>query len=85
MWCSEEPLKLAYPALYRIAYVKEAVVADCVHFQGDFVHWEVNFIRLVQDWEIDLVSSFLELLYSINIKRNELDKMCWRPSKAKGF
>uniref|UniRef100_A0A2N9G2I3 Reverse transcriptase zinc-binding domain-containing protein n=1 Tax=Fagus sylvatica TaxID=28930 RepID=A0A2N9G2I3_FAGSY len=42
VWCSEEPLKLAYPALYRIAYVKEAVVADCVHFRGDFVHWEAD-------------------------------------------
>ena len=41
MWCIEQPLKLAYPELYHIACNKEPVVADFVHFQGDYVHWEV--------------------------------------------
>jgi hypothetical protein len=44
------------------------------------VHWEVNFTRLVQDWELESISSFLELLYSVKIKRYEEDKMCWKPS-----
>ena len=28
VWCGEEPLKLTYPKLYRIACVKEGTVAD---------------------------------------------------------
>jgi hypothetical protein len=71
VWCIEEPLKFAYLELYRIACVKDVAVADFIQFQGEAVHWQVNFIRLVQDWEIESISSFLELLYSINIKRYE--------------
>ena len=85
MWCIEQPLKLAYPELNRIACNKDAVVADFIHFRGESVHWEENFTRLVQDWEIESVSSFLEVLYSAKIKRYEQDKMCWQPSQSTGF
>ena len=44
--CAEEPLKMAYPELYRIACVKDALVADFVQVQGNAVHWEVTFTRL---------------------------------------
>ena len=82
VWCIEEPLKFAYLELYCIACIKDVAVADFIQFQGEAVHWEVNFICLVQDWEIESISSFLELLYfffisflellySINIKRYE--------------
>ena len=85
VWCIEEPLKFVYPELYCIACVKDAPVADFVQFHGNAMHWEVTFTRLVQDWEIESTSSFLELLYSINIKRYMKDKMCWKPSRSKGF
>uniref|UniRef100_A0A2N9FRM3 Reverse transcriptase domain-containing protein n=1 Tax=Fagus sylvatica TaxID=28930 RepID=A0A2N9FRM3_FAGSY len=55
------PMNLHTSELYRIACNKEAVVADFVHFRGDSVYWEVNFTRLVQDWELESVSSFLEV------------------------
>jgi hypothetical protein len=76
VWCTEEPLKLAYPELYRIACVKDAPVSDFVQFWGNAVHWEVTFTRLAQDWELESISSFLDLLYSITIKNSEKDKMC---------
>jgi hypothetical protein len=85
VWCIDEPLKEAFPSLYRLACVKDATVADSVLFRGEDAHWEVNFTRTVQDWEIGTISSFLELLYSTTIKTNEEDKMCWRPSLTKGF
>jgi hypothetical protein len=85
VWCIEQPLKLAYPELNRIACNKDAVVADFIHFRDESVHWEENFTRLVQDWEIESVSSFLEVLYSAKIKRYEQDKMCWQPSQSIGF
>ena len=49
MWCGRDPLREAFPELYHIARVKEGVVADFLHFRGGSVHWEVNFIRLIQD------------------------------------
>ena len=49
VWCGEEPLKFAYPELYRIACVKDGLVADFVQCRGHDVHWEVTFTRLAQD------------------------------------
>jgi hypothetical protein len=60
VWCGGEPLKDVLPELHRIARVQDAVVADHVHFRDDSVHWEVQFTRLVQDWELESVSLFLE-------------------------
>ena len=85
VWCGEEPLKLAYPKLYRIACDKEGPVADFVQCRGHEVHWEVSFTRLAQDWELESISSFLELLYSVKIQSYERDKMCWKPARTKGF
>ena len=47
--------------------------------------WGLNFIRPVQDWEEESISSFLDLLYSSSMKGYGLDKVCWRGSQQKGF
>uniref|UniRef100_A0A2N9HT72 Reverse transcriptase zinc-binding domain-containing protein n=1 Tax=Fagus sylvatica TaxID=28930 RepID=A0A2N9HT72_FAGSY len=85
VWCIDVPLNEAFLGLYCLACIKDATVADSILFRGEDAHWEVNFTRTVQDWEIGTISSFLELLYSTTIKRNEEDRMCWRPSLTKGF
>uniref|UniRef100_A0A2N9IEM8 Reverse transcriptase zinc-binding domain-containing protein n=1 Tax=Fagus sylvatica TaxID=28930 RepID=A0A2N9IEM8_FAGSY len=85
VWCIDEPLKLAYPELYRIACVKDALVVDFVQIRGQAMHWEVTFTRLAQDWELESISSFFDLLYSTNILSTEKDKMCWKPARTKGF
>ena len=60
-------------------------MADFVQFRGHAVHWEVTFSRLAQDWELESISSFLELLYFINILSTDKDKICWKPLWSKGF
>ncbi len=85
VWCIGEPLKEAFPELYCIAHIKDVAVANFLHFQGESVHWEVNFNWLAQDWEIESVALFLELLYLVTIKRFEEDTVSWQPSPIKGF
>jgi hypothetical protein len=85
VWCIDDPLKVAYPELFRIARVKDAFVADNFQCRGDSVHWEVTFSRLAQDWEMESFSSFFELLYSVTITGIGEDKVCWPPSKSKSF
>ena len=46
VWCTDNPLKVAYPELYRIAKAKDAFVADNFQCRGDSIHWEVTFSRL---------------------------------------
>jgi hypothetical protein len=49
------------------------------------VSWDFDFIRYVQDWEIDDVASFLEVLSSSSVKGIGEDRMCWRGSSKDGF
>ena len=85
VWCLDESLKAAFMELYRITCVRDAAVANIIRIRSESVHWEVNFTRLFQDWELESISSFLELLYSTSIQKPEEDKMCWKVSKNKGF
>ena len=65
IWCGNCSLKEAYIELFHLARNKEAYVVDHLHYQNEAVSWVFNFTRLAQDWELESVSSFLELLYQV--------------------
>jgi len=37
------------------------------------IQWNVSFVRSVQDWEVDLVLEFFEVLYSLRWKQDSED------------
>ena len=83
LWCGDSSLKEAFPALYSIASNKEATVAEYMQFSHGNLSWEVEFVRNLQDWELDSLVSFLARLYSVSINDSGLDQMCWqRHSKS---
>lgn len=43
---------------------------------NDKIHWDINFIRLVNDWEVEYVSSLSNALYSVRRSRRVEDKWC---------
>ena len=47
--------------------------------------WDVSFFRGVHVRELEALSSFMETICSSSIRGFGEDKMCWIPSKAKGF
>jgi hypothetical protein len=40
------------------------------------IHWNIIFTRHVHDWEVEVVSSFFELLYSQRERHGGEDKIC---------
>uniref|UniRef100_A0A2N9JAL9 Reverse transcriptase domain-containing protein n=1 Tax=Fagus sylvatica TaxID=28930 RepID=A0A2N9JAL9_FAGSY len=84
-WCGTTSLKEAYPDLFRITRNKEAWVKEHLQYHNEVVSWVLNFIRPIQDWEEESLSSFLDLLYSSSVKGYGLDKMCWCGAQEKGF
>jgi hypothetical protein len=74
-------LKETFPELFCLARNRDALVADLMIAHNDVVHWDINFIRLVHDWEVDSISSFFNVLYSIRMGQGGDDKLCWIPSK----
>jgi hypothetical protein len=65
-------LKETFPLLFSIAHFKEAC---CRHmqFSNDSCQSKVTFIRVMHDWEMELVTSFFNLLYSIGLRRGGED------------
>jgi exonuclease III len=85
VWCGSCSLKHAFPDLYSIARNKDAAVGDLLQFQNGGVTWLIDFIRHVQDWELESVNLLLELLYSSSAKGYGEDRMCWRGGCQAGF
>jgi hypothetical protein len=85
VWCSDQLLKHVFPSLFSIARYKEAWVKDNFIWRNGLVEWNVIFVRSVQDWELDVVSSFFEMLYSCKALHGNEDHICWSPSKKGTF
>jgi hypothetical protein len=78
-------LSSPFRSLSCIARDKYALVADCIFSYNAEVHSEMNFIRLLHDWEVDFVFFFFfSSLYSVKSQGDE-DKCCWVPSKRQSF
>ena len=56
-------LKENFPEMYGIAWERDVSVTELISFSGETYHCNVNFIRSGQDWELESVASFMDLLY----------------------
>uniref|UniRef100_A0A2N9IAI6 Reverse transcriptase domain-containing protein n=1 Tax=Fagus sylvatica TaxID=28930 RepID=A0A2N9IAI6_FAGSY len=79
-WCGDSPLRNQFPILYNLARDPESRVSDICLFQGSTTSWDIEFTRSVQDWELEMVESFMSLLYSQTIRPGVVDSLCWTPS-----
>jgi hypothetical protein len=60
--CGDHPLKEPLLELFCLARNRDAMVVELRIVSNDAVYWDINFIRLVHDWEVDSVS-FFNVLY----------------------
>ena len=74
-------MRQKFPDLFHLARAPEAIVADHFRLQGSNHVWDIEFSRLVQDWELVVVDSFMELLYSHVSRSRWMDSLCWTPSQ----
>ena len=84
-WCGDTPLKEAYPELFSIALERNALVADLMSHANGMINWDVLFTRSVQDWELESISSFMDLLYSTPIQGAREDKLIWGNPDSKAL
>ena len=73
-------LKISYLDLFSIAHRKDAWVANNMQFREGIIQWNVIFTRPIQNWEVEVVVSFLEM-YSFQLRQGEDDRIVWSPSK----
>ena len=60
-------------------------MADQRRLSGSMQLWDIDFLRSVQDWELELMTTFMDLLYSIPVSRVSADSNCWQPTSSKEF
>uniref|UniRef100_A0A2N9IE81 Reverse transcriptase zinc-binding domain-containing protein n=1 Tax=Fagus sylvatica TaxID=28930 RepID=A0A2N9IE81_FAGSY len=84
-WCGETPLQRRFPELYQLASNREASVKDLALYDGTSFHWNVSFTRLVQDWELESVAEFLDVIYMVVPTQGVLDTICWKHDVRKEF
>ena len=84
-WCGETPLAVSYPNLFIFCRNKEVSVVELMKSPNGVLFWDVSFFRGVHVRELKALSSFMESIYGSSIRGFGKDKMCWIPSKYKGF
>jgi hypothetical protein len=85
VWCGNRPLKVAYPGLFNVASFKEASIAENVERFNGAIQWNIQFTRLIHDWEVEVLDSFYRCLYSCKLREDGEDKLWWAPSHKGGF
>jgi hypothetical protein len=85
VWCGEIPLKILFPELFLIARRKEAWVEENMQRQNGTILWNIVFSRLVHDLEVEAVSRFFGMLYTLKVSSEGEDKLCWMPTRKKFF
>ena len=56
-----------------IKKIKGGLMVDHKNMSNGQLHWDTNFMRTMQDWELEPLSSFLCLLYSNILRRDGED------------
>lgn len=72
MWCGDYTLKKAFLKLYCISRNKEFSIAEVMHFPNQMLHWDILFSRAIQDWELEPLSVFMDLIYSMPLKGEDM-------------
>jgi hypothetical protein len=55
VWCEESPLKDTFPVFFSIARFREASIADNMERSNGTIQWNIVFIRLIHDWEVEIL------------------------------
>uniref|UniRef100_A0A7N2M3X4 ELMO domain-containing protein n=1 Tax=Quercus lobata TaxID=97700 RepID=A0A7N2M3X4_QUELO len=75
-WCGQTSLAVCYPELFRLSCNKDASVADFMHFTNVVLHWDLHFVRAIQDWELESLMTFMCAIYDSEIRGIGKDKIC---------
>jgi hypothetical protein len=79
-WCGDRPLMDVFPDLYVCASNRQATIDSILtrSASGSRSDWNVQFVRNFNDWEVEGVASFFELLHSQSSFRGGGDGLRWR-------
>ena len=60
-------------------------MVELMKFTNVVLHWDVSFFRVANDWELEVVSSFMDTIYVFPVRGIGEDEMSWKLDRNKGF
>uniref|UniRef100_A0A2N9FSE1 RNA helicase n=1 Tax=Fagus sylvatica TaxID=28930 RepID=A0A2N9FSE1_FAGSY len=84
-WCGDLALKDAFPDLFECASHKDTFLNEVMVRQNGIVIWNVTFMRNFNDWEMDSIVEFLNLIESKAPVREVEDGSWWHLRKNGRF
>ena len=85
VWCGDCTLKEAFPDLYCLSRAGDSSMVEDMCWSGRKIHWNFYFRRSPQDWEEDSFDWFMDIVYSSKVRGVSPDKVCWKPTRSRGF
>jgi len=77
------PFKDSISLSFKMAHSKNAMVHEVVSWNGDICHWNLTFVRNLNDWEEDSICSLLAVLDGKEVLPHGNDAIVW-PLNSKG-
>ena len=74
-----------FPNLFRLTAQKDARVADLWNWDSEERGWNPTFPRSFNDWEMEEVDRFLQVMHRNQIKHFMEDKILFKGSRNNGF
>ena len=56
-----------------------------MQFTNGVLHRDLQFVRAIQNWELESLMNFMDIIYGMVIKWIGEDKMRWKPDHKKSF
>ena len=84
-WCGGEALSARFPSLFNLALNKDARVADIWESGVGDGGWSPTFLRSLNDWEIEEMVRFLQILHDQNFIPEGEDMLLLKEVKEKKF
>ena len=86
-WCGDHSLKDDFPHLFECSRDREALI-DSLFSRSNGVEtrkWQLQFVRNFNDWEVDMVAAFFNLIHSKSPVHESDDVIKWSLKKNGTF
>jgi hypothetical protein len=82
-WCGDCSLKDEFPLLFKCSRDREAFIDSLyTRFSGvEIRDWHLHFVRNFNDWEVDMVAAFFNLIHSKSHVHESDDVLKWSLKK----
>ncbi|RVW30212.1 putative ribonuclease H protein [Vitis vinifera] len=84
VWCSERALSHCFPHLFGMAVQRNSTVEEMWDQSSGQGNWNLNFLRDFNDWELELVGDFLQILRGHKPSWEE-NSVLWRKGRSGQF